>query len=271
MRDLRAQGFNVELIHRVDRTGFKAGALEEGLTTCKGEFILILDADFVPAAGHPEEDDPLFHRSEGRDDPDPVGAPEPHLLAAHPRPGDVPGRASPAGTNRPQPRAAASSISTAPPASGAATCIEAAGGWQHDTLTEDLDLSYRAQLKGWKFVFLADLVTPAELPGRHERLQVPAAPLDEGLDPDLQKASPGHLAEQPPASASSSRRPRTSPRISPTSSSRSFASCSTRRPAAWGTASGARFSWTSPSFSPRPFRSASFISARSGSFIPRPG
>jgi hypothetical protein len=44
------------------------------------------------------------------------------------------------------------------------TCIESSGGWQHDTLTEDLDLSYRAQIKGWKFVYLADLVTPAELP-----------------------------------------------------------------------------------------------------------
>jgi hypothetical protein len=44
------------------------------------------------------------------------------------------------------------------------TCIENSGGWQHDTLTEDLDLSYRAQIKGWKFVYLADLVTPAELP-----------------------------------------------------------------------------------------------------------
>ena len=44
------------------------------------------------------------------------------------------------------------------------SCIDDAGGWQHDTLTEDLDLSYRAQLKGWRFVFLPDLVTPAELP-----------------------------------------------------------------------------------------------------------
>jgi hypothetical protein len=44
------------------------------------------------------------------------------------------------------------------------SCITDSGGWQHDTLTEDLDLSYRAQLKGWRFVFLADLVTPAELP-----------------------------------------------------------------------------------------------------------
>jgi len=44
------------------------------------------------------------------------------------------------------------------------SCIREAGGWQHDTLTEDLDLSYRAQLRGWRFVFLADIVTPAELP-----------------------------------------------------------------------------------------------------------
>ena len=59
---------------------------------------------------------------------------------------------------------ASSSTSTAPPASGAATAIVDAGGWQHDTLTEDLDLSYRAQLRGWKFVFLPDLVAPAEVP-----------------------------------------------------------------------------------------------------------
>ena len=65
---------------------------------------------------------------------------------------------------RPQPRAAASSTSTAPPASGGATAIDDAGGWQHDTLTEDLDLSYRAQLRGWQFVFLPDLVAPAEVP-----------------------------------------------------------------------------------------------------------
>ena len=65
---------------------------------------------------------------------------------------------------RPQPRRAASSTSTAPPASGGATAIDDAGGWQHDTLTEDLDLSYRAQLRGWQFVFLPDLVAPAEVP-----------------------------------------------------------------------------------------------------------
>ena len=57
-----------------------------------------------------------------------------------------------------------SSTSTARPASGGATAIADAGGWQHDTLTEDLDLSYRAQLRGWQFVFLPDLIAPAEVP-----------------------------------------------------------------------------------------------------------
>ena len=61
-------------------------------------------------------------------------------------------------------RRAASSTSTAPPASGGARPSRAGGGWQHDTLTEDLDLSYRAQLAGWRFVFLQDLVSPAEVP-----------------------------------------------------------------------------------------------------------
>ena len=79
-------------------------------------------------------------------------------------PGDPARRALRARARRPQPRRAASSISTARPASGAATAIDDAGGWQHDTLTEDLDLSYRAQLRGWQFVFLPDLVTPAEVP-----------------------------------------------------------------------------------------------------------
>ena len=65
------------------------------------------------------------------------------------------------------------------------TCIDDAGGWQHDTLTEDLDLSYRAQLKGWKFVFLPDLASPGRTAAGHERLQGAAVPLDQGRRPDL--------------------------------------------------------------------------------------
>ena len=68
------------------------------------------------------------------------------------------------------------------------------GGWQHDTLTEDLDLSYRTQLKGWQFVFVQDHVSPAELPVEMNALQVAAASLGEGLDPDLPQADAAHPA-----------------------------------------------------------------------------
>ena len=70
--------------------------------------------------------------------------------------------------------------------------IESAGGWQHDTLTEDLDLSYRAQLAGWRFVFLPDLVVAGGGAGRDERVQVAAAPLGQGLDPDVPQAAAPH-------------------------------------------------------------------------------
>ncbi len=161
--ELKPQGFNIEVIHRDDRTGYKAGALEAGLKTCEGEYILILDADFLP------EPDMLMKTVNYFTDPK-VGMIQTrwghlnrtyslltrvqamfldgHLLleqTARSRSGRFFNFNGTAGLWR-------------------RTCIENAGGWQHDTLTEDLDLSYRAQLHGWKFVFLPDLVTPAELP-----------------------------------------------------------------------------------------------------------
>ena len=160
---LRAQGLDIELIHRTDRTGFKAGALSNGLQTCQGEFILILDADFVPAPdmllktiqfftdpkvgmiqtrwGHLNRTYSLLTRVQAM-------FLDGHLLleqTARSRSGRFFNFNGTAGLWR-------------------RTCIDDAGGWQHDTLTEDLDLSYRAQLKGWRFVFLPNLVTPAELP-----------------------------------------------------------------------------------------------------------
>ncbi len=161
--DFRARGFDMVHIHRTDRTGFKAGALEHGLQFCKGEFILILDADFMPPADLLEKTIPFF--TDGQ-----VGMIQTrwghinrkysfltrvqamfldgHLLleqTARSRSGRFFNFNGTAGLWR-------------------KTCIEDAGGWQHDTLTEDLDLSYRAQLKGWRFVFLPEVVTPAELP-----------------------------------------------------------------------------------------------------------
>ena len=77
--------------------------------------------------------------------------------------------------------------------------IDDAGGWQHDTLTEDLDLSYRAQLRGWQFVFVPEPDRAGRSAGRDERLQVAAAPLGEGLDPDLPQAAAADPAVEPAA------------------------------------------------------------------------
>jgi cellulose synthase/poly-beta-1,6-N-acetylglucosamine synthase-like glycosyltransferase len=160
---LKARGLDVQLLHRADRTGFKAGALENGLHSARGEFIFILDADFLPNPdilhktihfftdpgvgmiqtrwGHLNRTYSLLTRVQAM-------FLDGHLLleqTARSRSGRFFNFNGTAGLWR-------------------RSCIEAAGGWQHDTLTEDLDLSYRAQLAGWKFVFLSDVVTPAELP-----------------------------------------------------------------------------------------------------------
>jgi cellulose synthase/poly-beta-1,6-N-acetylglucosamine synthase-like glycosyltransferase len=160
---LQERGLNVELIHRTDRTGFKAGALETGLASAEGEFVCILDADFVPPPellqstihyftnpeigmlqtrwGHLNRRYSLLTRVQAM-------FLDGHLLleqTARSRSGRFFNFNGTAGLWR-------------------KSCIEEAGGWQHDTLTEDLDLSYRAQLAGWKFVFLPDVITPAELP-----------------------------------------------------------------------------------------------------------
>lgn len=160
---LRATGLDIKLLHRTDRTGFKAGALENGMLSARGEFIFILDADFLPKPdilhqtvhfftdpgvgmiqtrwGHLNRTYSLLTRVQAM-------FLDGHLLleqTARSRSGRFFNFNGTAGIWR-------------------RSCIEAAGGWQHDTLTEDLDLSYRAQLAGWKFVFLSNVVTPAELP-----------------------------------------------------------------------------------------------------------
>ena len=164
VRRLAARGFDIQYLHRVDRRGYKAGALEAGLKEATGQFIAIFDADFVPPAD-------FLLRTLGHFDADPkVGMVQARwghinqdyslltkiqsiLLDAHfvlehggrNRSGCFFNFNGTAGVWRRE-------------------AIEAAGGWQHDTLTEDLDLSYRAQLAGWRFVFLPDVVSPAEVP-----------------------------------------------------------------------------------------------------------
>ncbi len=161
----QAQGVNIQLIHRTERTGFKAGALAAGLESATGELIAMFDADFVPAPDWLRRTVPAFR--------------DPRLGCLQTRWGHL-NRAYNALT-----RAQALGIDghfvieqTARARAGLLlnfngtaglwrrACIEDAGGWQMDTLTEDLDLSYRAQLRGWRIGYRPDVVVPAELPAQ---------------------------------------------------------------------------------------------------------
>ncbi|CAN5635095.1 glycosyltransferase [soil metagenome] len=154
---------DVVYIHRTDRTGYKAGALDNGLKVAKGDFVAIFDADFLPQPGflaslvghfsdekvgmvqarwgHLNRDHSLLTRVQAL------------MLDGHHL---VENRA----------RFAAGWLFNFSGTGGIwrRIAIGDAGGWQHDTLTEDLDLSYRAQMRGWKFVYREDVVSPAELP-----------------------------------------------------------------------------------------------------------
>src|SRR5438034_2926971 len=157
------QGVDIKYYHRPDRKGFKAGALEAGLKLARGEFIAIFDADFLPRPdflerlmphfadpqvgmvqarwGHINQDYSLLTKIQSI-------LLEGHFVLEHgagKRAGRFFNFNGTAGIWR-------------------RSAIDDAGGWQHDTLTEDLDLSYRAQLRGWRFVFLSDLIAPAEVP-----------------------------------------------------------------------------------------------------------
>jgi cellulose synthase/poly-beta-1,6-N-acetylglucosamine synthase-like glycosyltransferase len=158
-----AQGMPISYIHRANRQGFKAGALENGLRTARGEFVAIFDADFIPESDFLRRTIPYFQKPEIgmvqtrwtylNRDYSLLTQVETILLDGHfvvehgarSRRGTFFNFNGTAGVWR---RAA----------------IDAAGGWQHDTLTEDTDLSYRAQLKGWKFLYLPDIECASELP-----------------------------------------------------------------------------------------------------------
>ncbi len=163
VREARAAGVDIEYIRRDNRSGYKAGALANGLDRATGQFITIFDADFTPNPDilmrsihyftnpkvamvqtrweHLNRNSNLLTRIQAM------------LLDGHFAIEHVARNRSDrfmsfngtAGTWR-------------------RSAIDDAGGWQHDTLTEDLDLSYRAQLRGWKFIFLPELTAPAELP-----------------------------------------------------------------------------------------------------------
>jgi cellulose synthase/poly-beta-1,6-N-acetylglucosamine synthase-like glycosyltransferase len=161
---IRRQGTDIELHHRYDRPGFKAGALEAGLAAVKGEFIVVFDADFVPQPNYLRQTIPHFLS-------------EPELGMIQARWGHL--------NRRDSALTAAQTIALDkhfvmeqsvrhranmfPKFNGSAgiwrrRCLEDAGGWEDDTVCEDLCLSTRAILRGWQFRYLNDVVAPAELP-----------------------------------------------------------------------------------------------------------
>ncbi len=161
--EIAKKGFWIDHIHRVDRKGYKAGALADSMDKVEGEFIAIFDSDFLPASNFLKKTVPLFQNKK-------LGVVQTrwgHInenyslltklqafgLDAHFTIEQVGRNVSNHFINF----------------NGTAgiwrkKCIEGAGGWHHDTLTEDLDLSYRAQMVGWDFKYLPDLISPAELP-----------------------------------------------------------------------------------------------------------
>ncbi len=154
---------DIVYIHRTDRSGYKAGALDAGLSVAKGDIVAIFDADFLPQ--------PDFLRSIVGDFADPtvgmVQARWGHMNRNHSLLTRVQALMLD-GHHLVENRARAASgwLFNFSGTGGAwrKNAIHEAGGWQHDTLTEDLDLSYRAQMAGWKFVYRESVVTPAELP-----------------------------------------------------------------------------------------------------------
>ena len=163
LRLARQKGVAVEVLRRSRREGYKAGALQAGLASARGELIAIFDADFVPAPDFLQRMVPSFT--------------DPAVGMVQARWGHLNEPAS--ALTRAQALMLDGHFVVEHTArfraglwfhfNGTAglwrrRCVEAAGGWSADTLTEDLDLSYRAQLAGWKFVYRVEEVVPAELP-----------------------------------------------------------------------------------------------------------
>lgn len=163
VEELVERGYDAVYVHRTDRTGYKAGALEAGLKVSRGDYLLVFDADFVPTPtlvldlvhhftdekvgmvqarwGHLNREYSMLTRVQAM-------MLDGHFVVEHiarNRSGRFFNFNGTAGMWR------------------KSTIIDA-GGWQHDTLTEDMDLSFRAQLRGWRFVYVPDALAPAEVP-----------------------------------------------------------------------------------------------------------
>ncbi|MGB0409728.1 MAG: glycosyltransferase family 2 protein [Opitutales bacterium] len=162
--ELRGQGHRVEVFRRDDRVGYKAGAMEAGMAVARGEYIAIFDSDFIPPADFLRRALPHLWADERcalvQARWDHINQTDSWLTRAQAM--GIDGHFVVEQTARSRNGLFMNFCGTAGLWRRAA--IEDAGGWEHDTVTEDLDLSYRAQLRGWRFHYLPDLLVPAELP-----------------------------------------------------------------------------------------------------------
>lgn len=166
-----AQGFDIKHIHRTNRAGYKAGALKEGLAIAKGEYVAIFDADFVPKPEFLQATIPHFFGGEK------IGMVQTrweHLNEDY----SYLTRAQALALDghfaiEQQVRNKAGFFINFNGTAGVwrKETIFDAGNWHYDTITEDTDLSYRAQLRGWQFIYLADVTSPAELPAEINALK----------------------------------------------------------------------------------------------------
>ena len=163
VKELRGRGFDAVYIHRTDRTGYKAGALEEAMHVAKGDYLIVFDADFVPTPGIIRKlihyfNDPTIGMVQAR-----WG----HLnrkysMLTHCQSMMLDGHFVIEHIARNRSGRFFNFNGTA--GIWRKSAIVDAGGWQHDTVTEDMDLSFRAQLRGWKFVYVPSAIAPAEVP-----------------------------------------------------------------------------------------------------------
>ena len=163
VKRLRAKGFDIVYLNRSSRIGFKAGALKKGLKSAKGELIAIFDADFLPDTTFLKETVPYFiHPKIGMLQTRWGHLNSDYSMLTRVQSIGIDGHFSVEQASRAWGGLFMNFNGTA--GIWRKATIEDAGGWQADTLTEDLDLSYRAQLKGWKLTFVPGVVCPAEVP-----------------------------------------------------------------------------------------------------------
>ncbi len=194
----QALGFDIQYIRRDDRQGFKAGALDYGLKTAKGEFVAIFDADFLPPKGFLTEAMPYFvHDKVGvvqsrwtyiNEDYSFLTRLQTVVLNTH-------FSVEQQGRNR----SGAYINFNGTAGIWRKSCISDAGGWHADTLTEDLDLSFRAQIKGWKFVYAREIESPSELPVTLPGYKVQQFRWSKGAAECARKNIPGLLKAKGPS------------------------------------------------------------------------